>query len=104
MNGLFLKTHDAYGKSATIKIDSFNLMTESTNSKRLGIKGINQWVKVEDWACLKMEGTAFRFLRCLHCGHNDFNNDSWDLNLYDCNGCGESIGIVACDQEKKVKD
>lgn len=100
MEGLYLKIHDAYGKTDKIRISCFNLMEESTESKRMRLSA-NQWHTVPDSPSLSFEGSAFRYLKCFHCGHNDFNDDSWDINLYECNGCGKPIGINQWEETKK---
>lgn len=93
MEGLYLKLQESNGKSDKMRVGSFMIHEESTNSRQLGILK-NQWHEIPDLESLKLEGNKFRYLRCLHCGHNDFNNDSWDINLYECNGCGQVIGAT----------
>lgn len=97
MIGLYLKIcnarDDLRGKnhSAKIKIKEFRLESESSNSIKLGLP-VNAWIPVKDEP--NHEGSAFSFLKCLHCGHEDFNDNGIDVNQYACNGCDEMISVI----------
>lgn len=99
MEGLYLKLHHPNGKNEKMRIGSFMIHEESQESRLLGISK-NQWHQIPEIDSLKLEGSAFRFLKCLHCGHFDFNDDSWDINVYECNGCGQTIGATEWNKKK----
>ena len=92
MNGLYLKVQDAHKeKMDKIRIAEFMILDASSSIEEKQLP-VNQWIPVVK----KYEEPkgAFRFLKCLHCGHHDFNSDGVGMNDYCCNGCGLGISIV----------
>lgn len=91
MKGLFVRimnSNDTMYKPHRIK--GLYLCTESDNSiaKRLPV---NQWLPITREP--NISGYGYRYIKCFHCGHTDFNEDTNDINELSCNGCTELIKV-----------
>jgi len=96
MEGLFLKIHNDWNYSGkkpnTLRVASFRLNEESARSQRLKVP-VGVWIPIKKQP--KLDGSSYRFLKCIHCEHEDFNEDGERLNDYVCNGCGHTISVDA---------
>ncbi|MBS0044175.1 hypothetical protein KFE26_17980 [Shewanella sp. M16] len=88
MKGLYLKIVNAHGEPTKMRLAEFRINESSPSTDKLGI-AIGKWLPITKEP--EHEGTKFRFLKCLHCGHHDFNEDGERLCDYVCNGCGMTI-------------
>ena len=74
-----------------MRMSSFRVNEESINQKKLGIP-VGHWMPITKEP--EESGTKYRFLKCVHCGHEDFNEGGERLNDYVCNGCDLTISVV----------
>lgn len=91
MKGLYLKILDHNQKLSTIKISALRINESSKSTDKKSIP-IGKWLTINKES--EIEGDAYKFIKCFHCGHHDFNNDVESLNDYACNACGLTISAA----------
>lgn len=91
MKGLYLKIiNNHQSDHKLMRIDSFLINKESDRSKDLRVY-VNTWMTIETEPELK--GSAYRYLKCVHCQHEDFREGS-RLCDYVCNCCESIISVT----------
>jgi hypothetical protein len=97
MDGLYLKTinnrTDCNRPAPTMRISSFCVNQETAALRRLSFHvPVGVWIPIK--SKYERKGKGYKFLKCFHCLHEDFNDDGERLCDYKCNGCGLSISAT----------
>lgn len=91
MKGLFLKVVIGNKSLATMCLSQFRINEEL--SRVLSLKApVGVWLPINTQP--EHEDSEYRFLKCLHCYHEDFNEDGERLYDYACNECGLTISAT----------